>query len=89
MLRVAPQHTRLVTLRNEPYGPQDGVTHTLQMQALPRGILNVMVEIRNDLVVSAEQQSEVARDLASLLRSALASVAPSVDSPQLAAGAKA
>ena len=89
MLRAAPQHTRLITLRNEPYGPQDGVTHTLQMQALPRGILNVMIEIRNDLVVSAEQQSEVARDLASLLRSALASVAPSVDSPQLAAGAKA
>nr|WP_306264745.1 N-formylglutamate amidohydrolase [Pararhizobium sp. IMCC3301] len=72
MLRVALQNTRLVTLRNQPYGPQDGVTHTLQMQALPRGILNVMIEIRNDLVASAEQQAAVARDLDALLRSALA-----------------
>ena len=89
MLRAAPQNTRLVTLRNEPYGPQDGVTHTLQLQALPRGIPNVMIEIRNDLVASAGQQAEVARDLELILRSALPGVEPSLHSPQVAAGAKA
>lgn len=36
--------------RNVPYSPADGVTHTLREHALPRGALNVMVEIRNDLV---------------------------------------
>ncbi|MCF3936376.1 N-formylglutamate amidohydrolase [Acuticoccus sp. M5D2P5] len=35
---------------NEPYGPEDGVTHTLREHALPRGLLNAMIEIRNDLI---------------------------------------
>lgn len=35
---------------NEPYGAQDGVTHTLRHHALPRGLANVMLEIRNDLI---------------------------------------
>ena len=35
---------------NEPYAPKDGVTHTLKLHALPRGILNVMIEVRNDLL---------------------------------------
>ncbi|MEM8836823.1 MAG: N-formylglutamate amidohydrolase, partial [Pseudomonadota bacterium] len=29
--------------RNEPYGPEDGVTHTLKRHALPRNLLNVMI----------------------------------------------
>jgi predicted N-formylglutamate amidohydrolase len=37
-------------LRNYPYGPQDGVTHTLQRHGLTRQIANVMLEIRNDLI---------------------------------------
>ncbi|MFN3636328.1 MAG: N-formylglutamate amidohydrolase, partial [Rhizobium rhizophilum] len=36
--------------RNSPYGPEDGVTHTLRLHALPQGFANVMIEVRNDLV---------------------------------------
>lgn len=58
--------------RNEPYGPADGVTHTLRLQALPHGLLNVMIEIRNDLVRSAEGQDKLARILRDSLAAALA-----------------
>ncbi|NBC31897.1 MAG: N-formylglutamate amidohydrolase [Alphaproteobacteria bacterium] len=36
--------------RNTPYGPADGVTHTLVKHALPRGLPNAMIEVRNDLL---------------------------------------
>ena len=56
--------------RNAPYGPDDGVTHTLRQHALPRGILNVMIELRNDLIKTHEQCEEMAAHLASWLSQA-------------------
>ena len=50
MFEAAPQFSALKTALNEPYGPADGVTHTLREHALPEGLLNVMIEIRNDIV---------------------------------------
>jgi predicted N-formylglutamate amidohydrolase len=47
--------------RNYPYGPQDGVTHTLRKHGLTRQIANVMLEIRNDLITDADGQAEWAR----------------------------
>jgi predicted N-formylglutamate amidohydrolase len=35
---------------NQPYGPEDGVLHTLNLHAAPRGLLHVMIEIRNDFL---------------------------------------
>lgn len=70
ILDAAPAITELVTRRNEPYGPEDGVAHSLQMHALPGGLLNVMLEIRNDLVTSADQQHEMARIVETLLLAA-------------------
>ncbi len=61
-----------IVRRNEPYGPEDGVTHTLADQALPRGLDNVMIEIRNDLIADAAGQEKVARLLARHLQKALA-----------------
>lgn len=58
--------------RNEPYGPQDGVTHTLRLHALPEGLLNVMIEIRNDLIRNEEEQERVASHLNDILRMSLA-----------------
>jgi predicted N-formylglutamate amidohydrolase len=49
--------------RNYPYGPQDGVTHTLKKHGLTRQIANVMLEIRNDLITDASGQAEWAREL--------------------------
>ncbi|MGR3677706.1 MAG: N-formylglutamate amidohydrolase [Paracoccaceae bacterium] len=60
-----------VVLRNEPYGPAHGVTHTLKRHALPGGLLNVMIEIRNDLIQTAEDQKAIAKDLAGWLGAAL------------------
>ena len=57
--------------RNEPYGPGDGVTYTLRRHALARGLLNVMIEIRNDLVATPEQCAAMASRLADWLNAAL------------------
>jgi len=43
--------------RNYPYGVADGVTHTLQRHGIARGIANVMIEIRNDLISSQAGQA--------------------------------
>ncbi|KZL12835.1 N-formylglutamate amidohydrolase [Pseudovibrio sp. Ad26] len=49
-----------VIQRNEPYGPEDGVTHTLVDQAQSRGLLNVMIEVRNDLIAERADQKKIA-----------------------------
>jgi predicted N-formylglutamate amidohydrolase len=72
MLQIAPEHTDAVVLRNAPYGPEHGVTHTLKEHALPNGHLNVMLEIRNDLIQNADQQGEISKRLAKWLSDALA-----------------
>ncbi len=71
MLAAAPRHTQMNTQRNEPYGPEDGVTHTLKLHGLSNGVLNVMIEIRNDLVATPEACSEVAGMLHGLISEAL------------------
>lgn len=60
--------------RNEPYGPADGVTHTLRRHALARNLLNVMIEIRNDLIATPEQCLAMAAHLANWLNGALANL---------------
>jgi len=72
MLEHAASETGLQTERNEPYGPESGVTHTLRLHALPRGLLNVMIEIRNDLISDGTTQRRIAEALARTLRKALA-----------------
>ena len=61
-----------VMQRNAPYGPKDGVTHTLRRHGLANALPNVMIEIRNDLIASAAQQARIADALVSMLRVALA-----------------
>jgi predicted N-formylglutamate amidohydrolase len=60
MLQTAHAHTTADVQRNQPYGPEHGVTHTLKEHAIKDGHLNVMLEIRNDLIETAEQQGEMA-----------------------------
>ncbi|WP_312945396.1 N-formylglutamate amidohydrolase [Agrobacterium sp.] len=61
--------------RNQPYGPEDGVTHTLRLHALPEGLLNVMIEIRNDLIRDEKEQEAAADFVAGLVKQALSSLA--------------
>lgn len=61
MLADTPFPAETLVERNEPYGPDHGVTHTLKEHALAGQHLNVMLEIRNDLIKTAQQQEEMAR----------------------------
>ncbi|MEO0931911.1 MAG: N-formylglutamate amidohydrolase [Pseudomonadota bacterium] len=63
--------------RNAPYRPEDGVTHTLCRHGLARGILNVMIEIRNDLITAPDQCAAMAATLEGWLTAALDLVAHS------------
>ncbi len=68
---VAREATTLITALNEPYSAADGVTHTLRLQATPCGLLNVMLEIRNDLIATPDAQERMAELLAPVLTAAL------------------
>lgn len=61
-----------VVRRNEPYGPEDGVTHTLRLHALRAGVENVMFEIANDRIGDEAGQALWAERLCHLLRKAMA-----------------
>ena len=60
-----------VVRRNEPYGPADKVTHTLRTHAIPNRHLNVMIEIRNDLIRTERSQDAMAHRLTSWVSKAL------------------
>lgn len=53
--------------RNQPYGPKDGVTHTLKLHGIENSILNVMLELRNDLIHTDTQQIQVASMLSRVI----------------------
>lgn len=57
---------------NAPYSATDGVTHTLRAHAIPRGLQNVMIEVRNDLIADAAGCARMADLLAALLHGATA-----------------
>ncbi|WP_298855479.1 N-formylglutamate amidohydrolase [uncultured Ruegeria sp.] len=61
--------------RNEPYGPADGVTHSLRLHALSRGLANVMIEVRNDLLRTDVQIAAMADEILALLQPALNEIA--------------
>lgn len=56
---------------NEPYSATDGVTHTLREHAIRRGLPNVMIEVRNDLIDSAKGVNRIAGLLMPILQSVI------------------
>lgn len=88
LLAAAGAGSGLVVRRNEPYGPQDGVTHTLRAHALPRRLLNVMIEIRNDLIATGEGQTAMAERLARWLKEALTALTMNTQDKEAAAWAR-
>ncbi|VAW22206.1 Riorf59 protein [hydrothermal vent metagenome] len=72
MLALNSAHTALNVKRNKPYGPLDGVTHTLKEHGLKNGLINVMLEIRNDLIAAPKDQQAMALMLTRWLKDALA-----------------
>ncbi|MCG8493716.1 MAG: N-formylglutamate amidohydrolase [Sneathiellales bacterium] len=71
ILQSMDPENKLVVRRNEPYDASDGVTHTLKVHGVEPGLLNVMIEIRNDLVTTGEECREMAVMLNALIRKAL------------------
>ena len=74
MLHTAAAHTDHVVRRNEPYGPGDGVTHTLKLHGVAQGLPNVMIEIRNDLIATEAQQRGMGEMIGAWLTEALSMV---------------
>lgn len=60
---------------NQPYSARDGVTHTLAKHGTARGLQNVMIEVRNDLLTDPESVAGVVTVLSAALQAALETVA--------------
>lgn len=75
MLRVATEVSGRRVERNAPYGPQDGVTHSLKLYGVANGLANVMIEVRNDLLRTPKDEIEMTSEILTLLRPALATLA--------------
>ncbi|OWV90250.1 N-formylglutamate amidohydrolase [Rhizobium sp. R635] len=73
MLDAAADAPLYRTERNQPYGPEDGVTHTLILHGLSNGLRNVMIEVRNDLIADDGGQGVMADYLTGLLQHSLES----------------
>ncbi|MGV3548892.1 N-formylglutamate amidohydrolase [Rhizobium sp.] len=71
ILAKAAGNGKFLVERNKPYGPEDGVTHTLVEHGLANGLLNVMIEVRNDLVKEDAGQEVVAGFLGELIGESL------------------
>lgn len=71
MLAAAADAPLYRTERNAPYGPQDGVTHTLKLHGLANGLRNVMIEVRNDLIADEVGQGVMADYLTGLIQKSL------------------
>ncbi len=71
MLANAALFSPLDIQRNAPYGPEDGVTHTLKEHAIAGGHPNIMLELRNDLIADDTAQHAMARMLSDWIAAAL------------------
>lgn len=71
MLDAAKNDDKFNFERNKPYGPEDGVTHTLKLHGLENGLMNVMIEVRNDLIANQQDQAMVAETLSKYIQEAL------------------
>lgn len=71
MLDAAADAPLFQTERNQPYGPEDGVTHTLKLHGIANGLHNVMIEVRNDLIGDDVGQGVMADYLTGLLQTSL------------------
>lgn len=73
MVQLGKQHTSYQVEANQPYGPGDGTTHTINLHGDKNGLLNAMIEVRNDLLASREACQDMALALARLISDTAAS----------------
>ncbi|WP_324752996.1 N-formylglutamate amidohydrolase [Roseovarius sp. Pro17] len=71
MLKAGKKLTHRAVHRNRPYGPEDGVTHSLQIHGLAHDLPNVMIEVRNDLLRTPEGIATIGGELCRMIACAL------------------
>ena len=71
MLASLRSEPELVVGDNEPYGPQDGVFHSVGRHGQARGLPCAMIEVRNDLLLDETGQRDWAERLQRALQLAL------------------
>ena len=76
ILAEARARTTLRAEMNEPYSAKDDVTHTLRLHATPYDLPNAMLEIRNDLIATAQDEARMAATLAPVIAAAMATLTP-------------
>jgi predicted N-formylglutamate amidohydrolase len=67
LLAALRRERDLIVGDNEPYSPKDNVDYTIRRHGRERGLPNVMIEIRNDLVADEAAQREWVDRLAGAL----------------------
>jgi predicted N-formylglutamate amidohydrolase len=71
LLQALRAETGLCVGDNEPYGPQDGVYHSLSRHGEQRGLAGAMIEVRQDLLDDDASRLRWAQTLRRCLESAL------------------
>ncbi|WP_370541633.1 N-formylglutamate amidohydrolase [Actibacterium sp. 188UL27-1] len=74
MMDQAQDHSAHIIRLNQPYSQADGVTHTLDLYGAANDLPNVMIEVRNDLLQTADAQAQIADLLCPWLIDAMASL---------------
>ena len=64
---------------NLPYGPQDGVFHSVERHGEARGLRGAMIEVRNDMLDDAQARTRWAQTLRRTLEAALRAMEPATD----------
>lgn len=59
MINSVPENMPYTVRLNEPYSANDGVAHTLDVHGARNALPNVMLEIRNDLIRTPEDQQKM------------------------------
>ena len=71
MMREALKLTKLKTEFNSPYSPSDNVMHTVNKHATKKGFLNVMIEVKNDLLSNSPDINTIAMALSEMVKTSL------------------
>ena len=74
MMQAALDRTSLKTEFNSPYSPSDNVMHTIHRHALEQEFVNVMIEVKNDLLSNSTQINSIAISLSEIIKESLDSI---------------
>jgi len=72
MMQEAISRTNLKSEFNSPYDANDNVMHTINKHARDKGFMNVMIEVKNDLLSNLSDINTIATDLSVVIKEALA-----------------